>query len=200
MLDLAEILPAQTEQRRAVEFSISPDVVIRVRMERLPLFVAPFFFRLILAFQIDRARIPVGLLAGNVVAAFQDENALSGRCERMHERSTARARPDDDYVVVFVGAHRISLAFTEFPSLVSFKLVSFPCTGNEKCTAGYSRDETWRSTRTARNRRERKALRPSAWRAAEPRNRSKVRETYAPETPSQVSGPDSCSSPRTALR
>src|SRR5882724_6150525 len=112
MLDLTEILPAQTEQRRAVEFGISAHVVIRVRMERLSLLVAPFFFCLILALHIDRARIPVGLLAGNIIAAFQNENAFPGRCERVHKRSATRAGPDDDHVVVVVGIHAVSLAFT----------------------------------------------------------------------------------------
>src|SRR4029434_5763371 len=105
MLDLAEIFPSQPEQRRAVEFSVSANVIIRVRMERFSILVAPFFFRLILASHIDRARIPVGLLAGNIVAAFQNENAFPGRCERVHKSSTARAGPDDDDVVVLVGVH-----------------------------------------------------------------------------------------------
>src|SRR5215470_7448635 len=137
-------------------------------MERLSIFVAPFFFRLILAFYIDRARIPVGLLAANIVAAFQDENAFPGRCECVRKRSASRAGPDDDHVVVLVGVHSVSLAFTQFPNLLALKLVSFPYTGNEKCTSGCSRDETWRSTLTAPCGRERKALPPSASRAAGP--------------------------------
>src|SRR5438552_7289966 len=165
MLDLTEILPAQPEQCRAVEFGISAHVVIRMRMERLSIFVAPFFFRLILALHIDRARIPVGLLAGNIVAALQNENAFASRRERVHKRSAACAGPDDDHVVVLVGAHAVSLAFMTFSVPLRLNPYSSPCTGNEKCTAGYSRDEIWRSTRTARNRRERKALPRSALRA-----------------------------------
>src|SRR5713101_302664 len=158
MFDLTEILSAQAEQRRAVEFGISAHVVIRVRMERLSIFVAPFFFRLILAFHIDRARIPVGLLVGNIVAAFQNENTFPGRCERVHKSPAARAGPDDDHVVVLVGVHAVSLAFTNLSVPPGLNPFSSPCIGNEKCTAGYSRDEAWRSTRTARNRRERRAL------------------------------------------
>src|SRR5262249_26102463 len=149
-------------------------------MERLSIFVAPFFFRLILAFYIDRARIPVGFLAAHIVAAFQNENALSGRCECVHKRSAPRAGSNDDHVVVLAGVHAVSLAFTNLNLSVPPRLnfFSIPCTGNEKCTAGCSRDETWRSTLTARSGRERRALPPSASRAAGLGNRCPAGGTY----------------------
>ena len=115
MFDLAEVLSAQAEERRTIEFGISADVVVRVRVQGLSILVSPFFFRLILAFNIDRARIPVRLLARNIVAAFKNENALAGGRQAVNERSAACAGSDDDYVVVFVGVHSVSLAFTTFP-------------------------------------------------------------------------------------
>src|SRR5262245_29245032 len=63
MPDFSEVFPAQAEQCRAVELRVSPDVIIRVRMERLSVLIAPLFFGLIPAFDVDGARIPVGLFA-----------------------------------------------------------------------------------------------------------------------------------------
>src|SRR5262249_28317964 len=45
--DFAEIFLAQTKESRAVEFRVPADVVIRVRMERFAVLVAPFLFRLV---------------------------------------------------------------------------------------------------------------------------------------------------------
>ena len=114
MFDLAEVLSAQAEERRTIEFGISADVVVRVRVQGLSILVSPFFFRLILAFNIDRARIPVRLLARNIIAAFQNENAFPRGRQAVNERSAACAGSHDDYVVVFVGVHSVSLAFATF--------------------------------------------------------------------------------------
>src|SRR5215470_10338279 len=64
MPDFSEVFLTQAEQGRAV--------ILRVRMERLSVLVAPLLFGLILAFDVDGARIPVGLFATNVIAALQD--------------------------------------------------------------------------------------------------------------------------------
>src|SRR5215472_4479572 len=77
MPDFSEVFPAQAEQGRAVELRVSPDIVIRVRMERLSVLIAPLLFGLILAFDVDGARIPVGLFATYVIAALQDQNTLT---------------------------------------------------------------------------------------------------------------------------
>src|SRR6266700_2597908 len=110
MFDLAEVFSAQAKERRTIEFGISADVVVRVRAQGLSIPVSPFFFRLILAFNIDRARIPVRLLARNIVASLQNENAFPRGRKAVNEGSTACAGSDDDYVVVFLGIHSVSLA------------------------------------------------------------------------------------------
>src|SRR5438105_9437605 len=114
MFDLAEVFSAQAKERRTIEFSISANVVVRVWVQGLSILVSPFFFRLILAFNIDGARIPVRLLARNIVAALQNENAFPRGRQAVDERSAACAGSDDDYVVVFVGVHSVSLAFATF--------------------------------------------------------------------------------------
>src|SRR5207245_4628512 len=123
MLDLAEVLSAQAEERRTIEFGISADVVVRVRVQGLSILVSPFFFRLILAFNIDRARIPVRLLARNIIAAFQNENAFPRGRQAVNERSAACAGSHDDYVVLFVGVHSFSLSFETF--LITWMTVTF---------------------------------------------------------------------------
>src|SRR5215470_12709853 len=45
MSNLAKVFPAQTEQRRTVEFRIPTDVIVRVRMKLVAVDVAPRFLR-----------------------------------------------------------------------------------------------------------------------------------------------------------
>ena len=76
MTKLAEVLVAQTEQSGAVEFRVSADVVVGVRMERLAVLVVPHFFGVIFRLDVDGARAPVVLLAPDVVAPLEQENPL----------------------------------------------------------------------------------------------------------------------------
>src|SRR5215467_948994 len=117
MPDFPKVFPAQAEEGRAVELRVSPDVIIRVRMERLPVLIAPFFLGLILALDVDRSRIPVGLFATYVIAALQDQDTLAGRGQCVGQRASASAGPDDDYVVVLVRGHKscLSLGRIQFP-------------------------------------------------------------------------------------
>src|SRR5262245_28993050 len=105
MLELAEIFCAQAKQRRSEEFGVDADVVIRVRMEFLAVFVAPDFFGLVFPFEVDRAWIPIVLLARHVVAAFKNQNFLSGWSEFVGQSPTAGAAADDNYVVMILRAH-----------------------------------------------------------------------------------------------
>src|SRR5207248_2765508 len=70
MTDFAEVLAAQPEQRSTVELRVSTYPVIRVRVEIPAVSVLPELAGLVLAFEIDHPRIPVVLLAADVVAAL----------------------------------------------------------------------------------------------------------------------------------
>src|SRR6266478_7774559 len=109
MANFAKIFLAQAEERGAVEFGVASDVVVGVRVEPLAFLVAPLFLSLVLGLNIDRARIPIGLLPGNIVPPFQDEDAFPSGGERSEECSPACSRTDDDYVVVLVLSHRVCL-------------------------------------------------------------------------------------------
>ena len=77
MTYLSEILFAKPEQRGAVEFRVAAHVVIRVRMQLLAIHVAPHLFGVVFGIDVHSLRIPVVFFAGDVVAAFQNQNPLT---------------------------------------------------------------------------------------------------------------------------
>src|SRR5690349_783661 len=77
MTKLSEVFLAQPKKRRTVKLGIAADVVVGMRVKFFTLYVAPLFFSLILAFEIDSLRFPIVLLAGNVVAALEYQYALA---------------------------------------------------------------------------------------------------------------------------
>src|ERR1041385_593248 len=97
---LAKIALAQPEQRGAVELRVAPDVVVRVGVEFLSVLVPPLFLRAVAALEHDGLRIPVLLLAGNVVAALEQQDALARGSKPVRQRAAARAGADEDDVVV----------------------------------------------------------------------------------------------------
>src|SRR5262245_46063376 len=106
MLQLTEVLAAESEERGAVELGVTSDPVVRVGMERLAVAVAPRLLRLILALEVDGARAPVVLLARHVVAALEEQDLLARRGQRPRQRAAAGAGADDRDVVAL---HRPSL-------------------------------------------------------------------------------------------
>src|SRR5579884_1062886 len=105
MADFAEVFLAQAEEGRAVEFGVSPDVVIGVRMKRFAILVTPGFLGLIPGFDVDGSGIPVFLFAAHIIAALEDQDLFAGRCQRISERASAGAGSNHDYVVVSVAVH-----------------------------------------------------------------------------------------------
>src|SRR6185503_21102596 len=105
MTNLAEVFFAQTKERRAVELCITADEIIRVRVQCLPVAIAPRLFGVVFTFEIDGASAPVILLARYVIAAFEEEDLLAGGRELVGQRAAARARTDNDHVVVIVACH-----------------------------------------------------------------------------------------------
>src|SRR5215831_14858647 len=110
MANLSKVLLPETEESRAVEFRVAADVVVRVRVELFPVFVAPDFLRLILAVHVNGPGAPVLLLARHEVPTLEDQDPLPRRGERPEQSSAARPRSDDDRVIVTVRAHESLLA------------------------------------------------------------------------------------------
>ncbi len=129
MVNFPEILFAQSEKRSAIELRVASYIVVRVRMKWLTVLVAPFFLGLILSLDVHRAGIPIGLFPTNVIAALENQNALSRRGQSVSESTSSCSSSDDDHVVVFIGGHVSCLSLNEFNSLEA------PCSGSERCNA-----------------------------------------------------------------
>src|SRR5690242_1122979 len=113
MTNLAEIFFAQAEQRRAVKFRVTPNKIVRVRVQLFAVNVAPGFLGVVLALEVDCARAPIVLLAGHVITSFEQKDLLTGRREFVGQRATARARADNDYVVMIVVRHDLLRLLTK---------------------------------------------------------------------------------------
>src|SRR5882672_2773990 len=116
MFDLAEIFLAKTEQRCAVKFCVAANVVVCVRMEFFAFFVAPEFLGVVSTVQVDGLRVPVGLLARDVAAAFDQQNSLARRCQSVGESAATCSGPDNNDVIVVRCAH--GLPFTSDRNVV----------------------------------------------------------------------------------
>ena len=103
MLDLTEVLAAETEQRGPVELRIAANEVVRVRVERLAVLVAPDLLGVVAGVEVHRLGVPVLELAGHEAAALGHEDAFARRRQRVQEGAAPGARADDDDVVV--GGH-----------------------------------------------------------------------------------------------
>jgi hypothetical protein len=100
VLDLAEVLPAEPEERGPVELGVATHVVVGVRVERLTVAVAPGLLGLVAPLEVHRPRAPVGLLARHVVAALEDQDALAPPRQGVEQRAAPRPGADDRDVVV----------------------------------------------------------------------------------------------------
>src|SRR5207249_7047025 len=102
MADLAEVLLPHPDERRAVELRVPADVVVGAGVELPAVPVAPGLLDVVAALGDDRVRVPVLLLARDVVAPLEEQDALAGRREAISEGPAPRARADDDDVVAVV--------------------------------------------------------------------------------------------------
>src|SRR5665213_681105 len=104
MLHFLKIAFPQAEERRAIHLRIAADPVGGLRMEGLALAILPDFVRMVAVLKKDCLGVPILFLLRQKSAAFKDENTLPARSEPLGESAAARARPDDDDVVM-VRAH-----------------------------------------------------------------------------------------------
>jgi hypothetical protein len=102
---LTEVLGSQPEQRRAVELRVAADVVVHLGRELVAVLVVPELRSAVLALHEHGAGLPVVPLAGQVVAAFEQQNPLPVRREPVGQRAAAGPAADDDHVIVLVVDH-----------------------------------------------------------------------------------------------
>src|SRR5262245_25603590 len=110
MANLSEIFSAQTEQRRAVELGVAADIIVRVRVECLAFLVVPDFSSVVLGLDVDGSRFPVVFLARHEAAAFEQQNLFARRREPVSECPAARARANNDQVVMVRVRHTFLLS------------------------------------------------------------------------------------------
>ena len=111
--DLAEVLRPEPEQRRAVELGVASDVVVQLGRELVAVPVLPELRRPVLPAHEHRRGVPVVPLPRQVVAAFQDQDALARPGQPVGESPSAGSRADHDHVVVLVPCHRSKLVLGE---------------------------------------------------------------------------------------
>ena len=99
MAQLAEVLLAQAEEGGAVELGVAADGVVRVRVQVAPARVPPDLLGLVATLQIHGGGVPVLLLAPDVVAALEQQDALPRGSEIVDQRPPAGPGPDHDHVV-----------------------------------------------------------------------------------------------------
>src|SRR5439155_10293905 len=78
-------------------------VVICVGVQFLAILIKPGVFGVVMGVHVDDLRIPICFLTGNIVAALEYQDALTGRGKVICKRAAARAGSDDDHVVTIVG-------------------------------------------------------------------------------------------------
>src|ERR1700683_4182059 len=104
MREAAEVLLAQAKQRRTVHFRRPADIMIRARLELLPILVAPKTLRYIAAFHEDLLGAPILRLALEPAAPFHDENAFPRGSQMSRQRSSSgSAAYNDDVIIGFHG-------------------------------------------------------------------------------------------------
>jgi hypothetical protein len=100
VLELTEITGAQPVQGRAVQLGGPADEVVHLGLERLAVTVEPSVLGDVLPVHEHRLGVPVVRLAGQEVAAFQQQDPLARGGQGVRQRAAARAGPDDDHVIV----------------------------------------------------------------------------------------------------
>jgi hypothetical protein len=108
MAQLAEVLPAQTIERRAEHLGRPADEIMYLRLKRPAVAVVPGLGGDIAVLHEHRRRIPVLRLALEPIAALENQDALSRGRELSGERAAACAAADDDDVKALVHACSIS--------------------------------------------------------------------------------------------
>jgi hypothetical protein len=80
--DLAEVLLAEADQRGAVELGVPADEVVRAGVELLAVAIVPGLLDVVAVLDLDGARVPVLLLARDVAAPLEEEDALARGARR----------------------------------------------------------------------------------------------------------------------
>src|SRR5262249_39413875 len=115
MLDRAEVLGPEAEERGAVELGVAADVVVLLWREAVPGGGLPRLVRRVLPAEEHGIGVPVVALARQEIAPFEQQDAQACRGELPRERPTPGSTPDDHDVVVVI-RHGQTLSVTRLSS------------------------------------------------------------------------------------
>src|SRR5690348_887686 len=105
MLDFAEVLRSESEQRSSVELCVPADVIVDLGRELVAMLIEPELRCAVFAFDENLGRVPVRPLAGEIVTTLEEQDPLSRRGESMGECAPACAGTNDDDVVMLIVGH-----------------------------------------------------------------------------------------------
>jgi hypothetical protein len=111
MPDLFEIALTQAKQHSSINFAVAADVIVKPRMESLPLGIVPGFRGLVVGVNENGLAIPIFAFAREIVAAFQQQDFLA--CLRQppsHGSTTGAGTNDNDVIMLRAHAARLSSA------------------------------------------------------------------------------------------
>ena len=138
VLQLAEVPGAQPVERGAVELRRPAHEVVDLRLERLALLVVPRVLGHVAVVDEHVLGEPVLRLAGQPVAALEQEDALARRGEVARERSAARARSDDDHVV------RVHRGSFQYCASISGTMIRAAASISARCENACGKLPRWR--------------------------------------------------------
>src|SRR6516164_5181409 len=138
MRQLAEIALAQAQQHGTVHLGVAADPVMDARLKRVAVLVVPSLASLVAVVSEHRLGAPVFPLARQIVAAFEDQDALARWSEPVSKRAAAGAAADDDHVITFSGHGKP-------PGTARRR------NRNRKCNAGWCRGKAWRTASGGRD-------------------------------------------------
>ena len=100
-----EVFYASAQNGGPVELGVAPHMVAGYGGKWLARAVAPLFVGVVAVFGKDGAGIPVAPFAGEVVAAFEDEEGQSRGSEGAGQGAATGAAADDDYIGIEASRH-----------------------------------------------------------------------------------------------
>jgi hypothetical protein len=100
VMEDAEVLGAEAEERGTVDLGLASDEVGLLRVERLIVLVEPDVLSVVTVIEKDGGSVPVKFLLGEEGAALEDEDTLAGLCEVEGEGAASCPGSDDDGVVL----------------------------------------------------------------------------------------------------
>ena len=108
-----EVTLAEAQQDAAVDLAIATDKIMKSGMKFLSLRVILGVRRLITRIRKDGLAVPIFPLPRQIIAALQEEDALSCLCQPPGHGAPAWARANDDHIIMLAARHGFAFRFDQ---------------------------------------------------------------------------------------